>query len=731
MTTEAATTPTGSLAGADAGIDSGIDVAADGRRLSDATLRRIGSTLSLAAIVTAPIALVVTALVGELGRGIENFAIINIETMFVYGVLGLVLVRAEPRNRLVWFFVLVAVANTSVATIAAGGELLARDQGVPFEQLDTSGWPPGLAAVAGALYACWVVGNFGLPTFGLLLAPDGHLPSRRWRPIAALVAASLVVFWVVFARNWPIRGGSPELVVDETARGLVMVNYLLLFVLIPVSYWSFVRRYRRSGGEARRRLRWILIGGGILVAAFFTEVFLSSILNADYFLIVFYPLLAFAFAMAIWRDQLFDIDVVVNRTLVYGSILLAIGLIYVAVVFGADALIGERVADSAVLPLVATATVALLAQPLRSRAEQVANRIVFGRRASPYEVLSDFTQRMAATDEQLLADVARSIVDGTTVTAAGVWRVEDGLLTAISAWPDDQTSITSTPLPAAGDDLALPGAERTYPIQHDGHLIGALGLQLPAGEDLPPADEALVTELSGGIGLALGNRELTGELQARVEELRSSRRRLVAVQDATRHRLERDLHDGAQQRLVAAKVRLSIAQQMAAKAGATEVAADLAQLCAQADEVIESLRETARGIYSPVLATVGLAVALATPIDRSPLRIELTGELSHRHDRDVEATAYFSILETLAAIERIGTDQPVRVTVADDEASGLTFEVAASVPVEPLIAVEDRVEALGGTVRFGPNPTVVQARIPSATSDGWRPTSDGTAVVPV
>ncbi|MEM7338072.1 MAG: histidine kinase [Actinomycetota bacterium] len=708
MNADVATTPTVTA----------VERAAPRQWLSDAMLRRLGEMLSVFSILAGPTTLVLVARAGELSQGIENFTIINIETMIVYGVLGLVLIHVAPRNRLVWFFILVGVTTALNGMSSGVGELLALDQGVTFENVDTSGWLFGSAQLMAILNSAWVFGNFGLPTLGLLIAPDGHLPSRRWRPVAAAALLNLLAYWVLVAGNWPIRNGEPEAFADDTRRYAVMGVYLVLFAWIPLSYVSLVVRYRNSDPSTRRRLRWVLIGGGFVVASFF-----SLFLGGEILLLGFYPVLAIAFGLAIWRDQLFDVDRVISRTLVYASMLAAIAAIYVAVVFGLGAVVGGQLSDSPVIPLVATGVVAIPVQPLRRRFDKLAGRVVFGRRATPYEVLSEFTQRMAATDDQLLADVPRSVVDGTLVTAASVWALDDragdgSSLSLVSVWPAEQISITTAAVPPDPDDLAVPGADRTCPIRHDNHVVGALGLSFPAGETLPPADEALVTELVDGVGLALGNRELTGELRTRIDELRASRRRLVAVQDATRHRMERDLHDGAQQRLVAAKVRLSIAQQMAAKAEAAEVADELAALCAQADAAIESLRETARGIYSPVLASEGLLAALSTPVGRSPLTVDLTGALAARHGRDVEATAYFSILETLAAIERAGTDGVVTVAVSDDDGP-LAFEVSAPAESEvgPLPAVEDRIDALGGTVRFGPSPTIVRAEIPNTVFD--------------
>ncbi|MGI9595803.1 MAG: sensor histidine kinase [Acidimicrobiales bacterium] len=597
--------------------------------------------------------------------------------------------------------------------------MLSADQ-TPLENHSAAAWL-GLAAIA--------LNTFSVPLImvSLLRFPSGRLVGPGWRWAEVFAGVVLVVGAVAAFINNAWGGDIEQAISDDgplrddlgsLADTLSGAFFPGLLAVCVVGLTSVTINYRRGTARERTQIRWLLFAVVVMVIMIAAlNTFVSATSSSTHWSAAAVggsiALVPTAIGIAIVRHQLFDIDVVISRTLVYASTLALIAGIYVAVVFGAGSLIDQTGDGSPVLPVIATALVAIVFHPARVRLERRANRIVFGRRATPYEVLSDFTQRLAATDEQLLADVARSVADGTVVTGASVWLVDGGMLEPVSIWPDERGLASTTPLPGPGGEVLVPGADETYPIRHDDDLIGALGLQLPATESLPPGDRALIEELTAGISLALWNRELTSELRGAVHELLASRRRLVSIQDETRHRLERDLHDGAQQRLVAIKVRLSIVRQMMDKAGEHNRATALAELCDDADEAIESLRDVARGIYPPLLEAEGLRTALEAQIGRSSLSVELSGELHARHGRDIEATTYFTILEALAAIERLGPMAVVQIRVTE-EADRLVFEILGPSDTEPPLHVEDRIEALGGQVGFGDGNTVVR---------GWLPTT--------
>ena len=393
-------------------------------------------------------------------------------------------------------------------------------------------------------------------------------------------------------------------------------------------------------------------------------------------------------------------------------------------VVGVDQVItGDEGAPNPVVSLAAITAVALLVQPLRRRLTQWANRLVFGRRFTPYEVLSEFSQRVAATDEHLLQTVARSLVEGTPAREATVWVVEGGELHPAAAWPEGSHSADETV--GIDEGLAhLPGASRVFPVFHGDEPMGAIGLTVPHGLELSGADERLAGQVAAGMGLALRNLSLTDRLRHRVEELQESRRRIVKVRDETRRRLERDLHDGAQQRLVALRVRLGLAGRIAAQSGDDSLVRVLDDLSAESQAAIDALRDFARGVYPPLLEAEGIVPAVTAQVRRAPLPVVVEGEIDRR-DREVEAAVYFTVLEALQNVAKHADASQATVRF-EDGPDGLQFVVAddgrgfnGAVDGFGTRNMRDRIDAIGGSLeiesRSGAG-TTVTGRVPVARS---------------
>ncbi|MGI9598410.1 MAG: histidine kinase, partial [Acidimicrobiales bacterium] len=672
---------------------------------------RIAVGRVVAAIAVATSIGVIASLVaqGQWAQLYDEWVLHNALPGLVFGVFGWFMVGAQPRNRAVW------------ALVGAGmfGGVSVVDAAVPAPWLAGSeSFADGLTIAGNSL---WIPSVGLMTTVGLLWFPSGRVSG--WRHLLGLYClVTIAAFTVAMAVESSRQIGPDPGYEPGTTWNVLGVAF---GVAIALSLVDLVLRYRDSSGVEQRQFRWIMWGSGLLavtiIAANVADLVLSGaaggpVFQASAMMVV--PVTLASFAIAVWRHQLFDVDIVISRTLIYGSVLAVITSVYVIVVFGFGQLIGAD-RDSPLLPVMATVLIALVVQPARARLEHVANRLVFGRQATPYEVLSDFTRRLAATDDHLLATVAKSVAEGTVATGATVWSLQDDTLHPVSSWPG---ASVRTPAVARYRDqdgaLVAPGADQSFPItmadRSDGMIIGVLGVNLPWGESLPPADLALISELTSGIGLALWNRRLTEELEASVDDLRASRRRLVAVQDETRHRLERDLHDGAQQRLVAVKVRLSISRQMAAKGGAVATEALLARLCGEADEAVESLRDFARGVYPPLLEAEGLEAALRSRFDRLRQTVELrVGDIG-RHPRDVEATVYFCVVDLLTQPGVAEARCSVSLTV---EAGALIAEVETDRPVVVPLPLDDRVQALAGTltrVERSSGPTLVRFQLPAA-----------------
>jgi signal transduction histidine kinase len=220
-------------------------------------------------------------------------------------------------------------------------------------------------------------------------------------------------------------------------------------------------------------------------------------------------------------------------------------------------------------------------------------------------------------------------------------------------------------------------------------------------------EESFERELGSAARLAVENERLEAEVRAQLSALRDSRLRVITRGDAERRRLERDLHDGAQQRLLALGYDLRLARTAAAAEGDEQLAEELAEAVEEAQSALEELRQLAHGIYPAVLAEAGLAAALATLADESPLAVELGSVPDERFDPAVEAALYVAVREAIGDAARRGATW-VEVTFEDRVRLRITDDGAAR--LSPLVHVADRVGALGGETVFGP--TSLEAEIP-------------------
>jgi signal transduction histidine kinase len=271
------------------------------------------------------------------------------------------------------------------------------------------------------------------------------------------------------------------------------------------------------------------------------------------------------------------------------------------------------------------------------------------------------------------------------------------------------------PVPA-GELSPLDGAGLTVAVQHQGELLGALVVTKPPSDPVTPAEEALVADLAAQAGLVLRNAAL-------IEDLRRSRQRIVVAQDAERRRLERNLHDGAQQQLVALAVKLRLVESLIPEDPQTAVRMTR-EMSADAGEALGTLRDLARGIYPSLLADLGLAAALEAQARKAALPVTIDADGVGRYPDDVEAAVYFSCLEALQNVAKYA--QASAATVRLSSHDGLEFEIrddgrgfdAPSTPLGTgLQGIEDRVAAIGGALDVRSSPgrgTTITGRIPIA-----------------
>ena len=653
----------------------------------------------------------------------------GVMAVLAFSVVGAMIAGRRPDNAVGW---ILGAAGLSFAIATFAGEYStyslrthpgALPAGDVMAWVAVWTWPPGILLVF---------------TYLFLLFPDGRLPSHRWRPVAWLgaVAAAMTVVPVALAA-WPIRGPILTSITDVAPAGatdafklaydIQVAGVLLMFVLGIVSAVSLVIRFRRASGDEREQLKWFAYAAGFLVAAIIAN---SPLFDVGGSLLPILALLVVpvAIGLAMFKYRLYDIDVVINKTLVVAVLASFVTAVYLAIVVGIGAAVGGAGEPNLLLSIAATAIVAIAFQPLRERARRLADRVVYGKRATPYEVLSEFSERVAGaySTDDVLPRMARVLGEGTGATQSRVWlRVGDRLRLAAS-WPERSLPETTIPLPE-GDLPELPGADRSVAVRHQSELLGALTLTKPPSEPVTPAEEKLLSDLASQAGLMLRNVRLTAELQERLADLRASRQRLVAAQDEERRKIERNIHDGAQQELVALTVRLRLAENTARREAATETGAMLNDLQLDATGALENLRDLARGIYPPLLADKGLTAALEAQARKAPIPVAVAVDSPDigRYAKEIESAVYFCVLEALQNVGKYARASAASISLAEEDThltfqvvdDGLGFDRGATSHGTGLQGMVDRLDPIDGTleVRSAPGEgTTIIGRIPIA-----------------
>ena len=504
----------------------------------------------------------------------------------------------------------------------------------------------------------------------------------------------------------------------ETPLGMVVESLLIaLSVIGLVCVASLIVRYRRGGSQLRRQVRWIAVGGLLFIVGDGFVIATAggfSISGDDVLITAIYVIttvvLVGSFWVAIPRYRLYDIDIVISKSLTYGALAVFITGVYALVVVGIGSVVGGGDEPSLALSITAVAVVAVAFEPVRRRVQHWANVVVYGKRATPYEVLASATARLSDTSDpdEALAMVAQLVVDGTGALEAVLWLKVGDVMYPRASSPE---GVMADLGPVSGEDAVavIPG-DRVVAVRHRGDVLGALSISKGRGDAVTGPDEKVLEDVAAGAGVLLRNMGLNAELAERAEQLRVSRRRLVAAQDAERRRLERDLHDGAQQQVVALKVKLGIARTLAEREGAESVAGLVASLSDTTQEAVDGMRAVAHGIYPPLLEAEGLDAALASARRTVAIPVDIAAERIVRYERSVEESIYFCVLGVVAEAADAGA---TRVTVRLHGGPDVVrFSVDADSAVGDLVAVEDRVDALNGTVQVdrGTDRTVVVAR---------------------
>ena len=622
---------------------------------------------------------------------------------------GFVLASRRPANRIGWLFL--------AAGLALGLSSFSNAYALHALVAAPGSWPAGRAAGWLSNWV-WVI-PYAMLALVFVLFPTGRPRSPGWRAAEWLVGAAFtlaVADQVAEAvRDWP----DPFATVTQPNPPDVTAAYALLAAALVTSVAALVVRFARSTGEERLQLKWFAVAAAVLVAALIPWL-LTDVLVTGLLVSLAFVCLYAAIAIAILKYRLYGIDIVINRAVLYGTLAGFITVVYFGLVVGVGTVVGNR--RNPLLSALAAAIVAVAFQPLRQRAGRLANRVVYGKRATPYQVLSDFAQRIggAYASEDVLPQMAQIVAAGTGAERVVVWLRVGGELRpeAVSDGPAPRA-----PLPVQGQLMpSVPDADVSVPVIYQEELLGAISIRMPRGEPLRPAGQQLVADVASQAGLALSNAGL-------VEDLRASRQRLVAAQDEARRRLERDLHDGAQQDLVALTIKSRLA-------GATVEDLDQAreafgELQDDASAALQNLRDLAHGIYPPMLADLGLAAALNAQAAKSAVPVTVDADGIGRYPQETEAAMYFCCLEALQNIAKYAHATQARIcvragngtlsaVVSDDGAGDDTGRTPLGAGQRNMA---DRLAALGGRLEVRSAPghgTTITARLPVPPAEDGR-----------
>ena len=679
-------------------------------------------------VVRAGIALVAVLFVGALSLVILNgtlsedpTTLLTIAVVGTYAAVGGLLAIRLPRNPIGWLFL-----STGLGVLLGG----AGNEYAKYT-LDTN---PG--ALPFGLTAAWI-GNwafFGvlfLPAL-ILLFPTGTVPSPPWRWILRLnilCAVGLLLLGMFQPTVMDVAPGiQPEnpygiAALDGLSSVFAWVFGLGLLAISIASVVALIQRFHRASGEERQQLRWFAaaaaVTGGCVLLVIVTSIGLTRNESRPINDIAFYLfLVSFGIGMpvtcaiAILKYRLYDLDVVVKKTVLYVTVAALLLLVFLAVAVTAGGLIGR----SRTAAVVAAASIGLLFWPALRIARRIADRIVYGGRATPYEVLSNFGERMSETysTDDVLPRTAQLLAAATGATGATVWLRVGRQIRPAATWPDDASA--PAPMSLEGGELPHLPADWAEEVRDRGELLGALAVEMPASDPIGPTRQRLMRDLAAQAGLVLRNVRL-------IEELRDSRRRIVGAQDEERRRLERNIHDGAQQQLVALAVQLKLLEQQIERDpdGARALAA---RLQGSTTSALEDLRDLARGIYPPLLADQGLAAALEAQARKAAVPVTVEADHVGRYAQETEAAVYFCALEALQNVAKYADAAHACVRLQHEDGR-LTFEVTddgrgfdpvATPSGTGLQGMADRLDAIGGALEIRSAPgegTTILGHVPA------------------
>lgn len=633
------------------------------------------------------VALLVT--LNEQGATSSTSSLAEIPPSLSFSLVGALIIARRPGQVIGWLLLLIGLplALEQVGLQYATYTFLTRPGSLPWGDL-----------VIWLTFSSWGMAYGGIALL-VLLFPTGRPLSPRWRWVGWLIVAA-TGGWVglTYIALWPYRG--PALLAEtappglETVErvGLTFLNLITIALLIAVV--SAILRLRRAGGIERQQLKWFVYAVTLTISVMLMLTLLvnlapeintgtvQNIANLVYSLA--FSAIPIAIGMAILRYRLWDIDLLINRTLVYGSLTASVIGLYILAVGGLGALLQTQ--GNLFIAILATGIVAVLFAPLRDRLQRGVNRLLYGERDDPYAVLSRLGQQLETT---LAPDAVLPTIVGTLKEAFRLPYVAIVLDQA-----DENTPAAAAGIPTP-NPLCLP---LTYQGEQLGHLL--LGARAP-GEAFTPAEQRLLNDLARQAGVALAAVRLTADLQR-------SRQRLVTARAEERRRLRRDLHDGLGPQLASHALKLEAARDLI-RTNPERAEALLTNLIEKSQGIVGEVRRLVYDLRPPALDELGLVGAAreyAAQNSANGLQISLDApEQLPPLPAAVEVAAYRIIQEAVTNTIRHARARTCRVSLSlADAPTALQLEICDDGLGLPagyhagvgLASMRERAQELGG-----------------------------------
>jgi signal transduction histidine kinase len=615
---------------------------------------------------------------------------------------GVVLLLRRPGHRIGELLVLAGMAGLMLPAIIEALTVRTFQRSGPQDWMWLAIWLSATLGNAGVVLASALV----------VLLPDGRFRyprERRYLAGASIVVAlpTLIALANEFVTTSEfsfagLGGIRNQLFIDALEPyGLAWVKLNGLAPLVFLGAIALVfMRYRAAGRREQRQIRWVLLAGcvvGILILApiIFGGLGVVPRTGPSSTVLVVLSTLSIllvpaSVVVAVVDPPWIDVDIVIRRSIVYGALSLAILVLYIAVAAAVGVAAGAQLGLSVELAVVLTVVIAVLFQPARRRLQAVADRWVFGARPTKYEAVTDFGETIEQATEpgELLPRLVETIGTAARLTWVAV-SLDDGSRA-------ETGSVSGEPI-------------LRVPVGTGDEQVGEIVCGPKTEGRLRDDDIQLVRTLAGQLALTIRNARLAG--------------RIANGAESERRRIERNIHDGAQQELVALVAKLGLARSAAAQGGLSPEAIDDLRIDAQ--QILSDLRELSQGIHPSVLSDGGILEAVEDRCSRLPLEVTLTaseGLRARRFGDNIEGAAYFFVTESLAnvlkhsdasraTISLTCDDDRLQLGVADD---GRGFDPDAA-PTGGLAGLRDRIRALGGTVTIASRPghgTRITASLP-------------------